>query len=503
MAAVETQTSSAELRTYGNWRRPRRAGIGPLNFVASVVLIFGLVITVLTMLVSVMLALVLGVVLLLVVAPLGITDRYGQTMLVRVVVRLGWRKAARTGSALYRSGPLGIAGNGTCRLPGVAAAVTVVEAQDAYERPFAMLSYPQTNYHVAVLTCAADGAALVDQHQVDVWVAHWGQWLAGLSVEPGLIGASVTVETAPDPGTRLRHEVEQHMVDDAPELAKAMLAETVESYPLGSAHISTRIALTYSGAARRGHPRKDTEEMALLLGQQLPHLTSTLSMTGAGAARPMTATELAEAVRVAYDPAVAPLVEEAQELGGSGLTWEDAGPTSAEEAEKHYWHDCAWSKTWHMSEAPRGEVLSSVLTRLLEPHRDIDRKRVTLHYRPHDPAAASRIVEQDVLDASFSAGQEKVAKARSTGAIRAAEQSAREEAQGAGVTRFSLSATATVTDQERLPAAQAAIENLAPQARLQLRLVAGSQAAAFAATLPIGMVIPEHLALPVAIRDQL
>jgi hypothetical protein len=42
-----------------------------------------------------------------------------------------------------------------------------------------------------------------------------------------------------------------------------------------------------------------------------------------------------------------------------------------------------------MSEAPRGEVLSSVLTSLLSPHRDIDRKRVSLLYRPHSPAVAT------------------------------------------------------------------------------------------------------------------
>ena len=234
-----------------------------------------------------------------------------------------------------------------------------------------------------------------------------------------------------------------------------MLAEAVETYPAGSAHITTRIALTYSGAARDGRGRKDTDAMALLLAQQLPHLTSRLGMTGAGAARPMTAVELAEAVRTAYDPVVAPLVEEAQEHGGSGLTWEDAGPAGTEESWEHYRHDSAWSVTWQMTEAPRGEVVSSVLTKLLVPHPDIDCKRVTLHYRPHDPATAARIVERDVLDATFKAGQEKVAKARSTVAVQSAEQSAREEAMGAGVVRFGLSVTATVSDKTRLPQAVA------------------------------------------------
>ena len=58
-----------------------------------------------------------------------------------------------------------------------------------------------------VLETEPDGAALVDQPQVDQWVAHYGQWIAALSQEPGLVACQVSVETAPDPGTRLRHAI--------------------------------------------------------------------------------------------------------------------------------------------------------------------------------------------------------------------------------------------------------------------------------------------------------
>jgi hypothetical protein len=489
--------------TYGNWRKPKTAGLGPLGLASTIVLLGGLIVVVLSMLISMLLAIALSVLVVMAVAPLALTDRHDRTLLTRLVVRFGWRHARKSGAYLYRSGPLGRTGHGTCTLPGLAVSSTMSEAQDAYGRPFGMLSYPSSNHHVVVISCAADGDALVDEHQIDVWVAHWGEWLAGLAVEPGLVGAAVTVETAPDSGLRLQQEVNGQLSHSAPQLARDMLAEAMETYPAGSAHITTRIALAYSGAARDGRARKDNDAMALLLGQQLPHLTSRLGMTGAGTARPMSATEITEAVRTAYDPAVAPLVEEAQEHGGSGLTWEDAGPAGTEESWEHYRHDSAWSTTWQMSEAPRGEVVSSVLTKLLVPHPDIDRKRITLHYRPHDPATAARIVERDVLVATFRAGQQKVAKARSTVAVQSAEQSAQEEAMGAGVVRFALSVTATVSDFERLPQAVAAVDNLAPQTRLRLRRVAGSQASAFAATLPIGLVLPHHLTVPASIRDQL
>ncbi|GGX36604.1 SCO6880 family protein [Streptomyces chryseus] len=500
MAATET---GERQRTYGNWRRPQTAGVGGLGMFGTAIGLGGLVLVVLALLVAWQLAIVMLVLLTAALAPMAVRDRHGRSLFQRLGARLGWRSTVSAGSHIYRSGPLGRTGHGTCTLPGLAAASDLSERQDAWGRPFALLSYPTTNHHVVVLTCEADGASLVDQSQVDTWVAHWGQWLASLATEPGLVGASVTVETAVDTGIRLAQEVTRNTVEDAPPLAKQMLADVLASYPAGSAQITTRIALTYSGAARAGHERRDADEMAVLIGNRLPGLASGLAMTGAGLARPMTASQLAEAVRVAYDPTVATLVEEAQSSGGSGITWADAGPTGAEAAWTHYRHDGAYSVTWSMSEAPRGAVLSSVLTSLMEPAEDIARKRVTLLYRPHDPATAARVVERDKRDAEWRMNNTKSVKARDTTAVRAAQQSAEEEASGAGVVRFSLLVTATVTDKKDLPRAEAALDTLSGSSRLALRLVAGSQAAAFAAALPIGLVLPLHLVVPSSIRDNL
>ena len=53
-----------------------------------------------------------------------------------------------------------------------------------------------------------------------------------------------------------------------------------------------------------------------------------------------------------------------------------------------------------MTGAPRGSVNSSVLSRLLAPHGDIDRKRVSLLYRPMDSAKAAAVVERDQNNAN-------------------------------------------------------------------------------------------------------
>jgi hypothetical protein len=309
------------------------------------------------------------------------------------------------------------------------------------------------------------------------------------------------VEAAPDTGSRLSAEVRGQLSPDAPPLAREVLQQIVHTYPAGSALLTTQVALTFSGAARNGAPRRDADQVADEVASRLPGLTSTLAMTGAGAARPMTASELAELVRTAYDPSIATLVAEGRAAGGTGITWDDAGPTATEESWTHYRHDGAWSRTWSMGEAPRGEVFSTVMASLLLPHSDVARKRVTLLYRPHDPASAARIVEDDRKNALFQAQQARIAAARDSVAVRAAEQAAQEEATGAGLVRFALLATATVMSREELPKADAVMENLSIPSRIRLRPVHGSQASAFAACLPIGIVLPDHLMVPQAVRE--
>lgn len=144
-----------------------------------------------------------------------------------------------------------------------------------------------------------------------------------------------------------------------------------------------------------------------------------------------------------------------------------------------------------------------MLSRLLLPHQEITRKRVTLLYRPHDAVSASRVVERDRRDALFKAQQAKVAQARDSVMVRAAEQAAREEATGAGVVRFAMLVTATVLSHEELPLAAAVVDTLAAPSRILLRRVYGSQASAFAAALPLGIVLPSHLRVPQAVRDAL
>jgi len=281
-----------------------------------------------------------------------------------------------------------------------------------------------------------------------------------------------------------------------------VLQEIVDSYPVGSATINAWVALTFSASSRGA--RKKPREMARDLASRLPGLTQRLSGTGAGAVRPISAQRLCEVIRTAYDPAAARVIDECYADGVvPGLDWSDVGPGAAEVSWARYRHDSGLSVTWAMSSAPRGEVHSSVLLKLLSPHRDIARKRVTVLYRILDAGAAARLVEADLRNADFRVASAQRPTARVLSEQSAAHATAQEEARGAGLVDFGMLITATVTDEHGLADAEAAIDNLAATARVALRRVYGSQDSAFAACLPLGLVLPKHLKVPEPVRTAL
>ncbi len=505
MAAVDVSSGRGAARTYGNWRRPSSPGLLGLGSVGTVALLGGLIAVVVTVMIAglleaVILTLLLGAVMVAVVAK----DSHGKNALSRGGARAAWWSARSRGTTVYRSGPLGRALWGTYQLPGIAAPTRLSEHLDSYGRPFALLHTPATGSFAVVIGTEPDGAALVDKEQIDVWVADWGLWLADLGAGPGVEAASVTVETAPDSGTRLRREVGLNVDDDAPPFAQAMLREVVDHYPAGSSTVKAYVAITFSAAQRSGSRKRAAEEMARELAARLPGLTGALQATGAGAAHPLSAQELCEAIRIAYDPAAAGLIDEAHAAGETPeLSWPDVGPSAAQASWDGYRHDSAYSCTWAMTSAPRGSVQAGVLARLLAPHRDIARKRVTLLYRPLDAARAAAIVEADLRAAEFRASSTSKPAARDSLAVRAAAATASEEASGAGLVQFGLLVTATVADLDKAPDARAAIDNLAATARLRVRPVYGSQDSAFAAALPLGLVLPKHIKVPAELREKL
>ncbi len=495
-------TEAVSHPTYGNWRRPRRAGLGPLGLVGTFVIFGGLVATLLASLISLYAAIIVFVPVVLFLIPLTIRTQDGRNVYQLFALRVGWWRRKAAGAHLYVSGPLSARPGGRFRPPGLLNKVTATEGRDAYDRPFGILHHPQRDLYTIVLGCDPDGGSLIDPDQVDVWVALWGEWLARLSHEPGLKGATVIVETAPDPGTRLAHEVLPRIHPDAPAAARAVMEEVVDNYPSASSEMHTYVTLTYGNPAGQ---RRRKEDVMTELAIRIPGLLSGLVAAGGGAAYPLSAERIAEVVRVAYDPAVAADVLNARaQHGGTGLEWDDAGPAAAVETVNAYQHDSGVSRTWMLTLAPRGTVRSSVLRGMLEAAPGTRRKRVALVYRAIDPATSARIVEADRRSAQFMATSGKgMVQARAASEVRAAEQTAAEEASGAGLVEFSLMLTVTVDTLEDLADASVTVRNLTAASRVLMRPADRMQAAAFSCTLPAGILPWEQTLVPHELQEAL
>ena len=179
-----------------------------------------------------------------------------------------------------------------------------------------------------------------------------------------------------------------------------------------------------------------------------------------------------------------------------GLSWAEAGPVGAEEEPGCYRHDSGISISWSWSEAPRQNVTADVLARLVAPGRYP--KRVSLQYRPFSAAEATRVLEAEVNAAQF-----RSVYKRRTGRDETARDSSRPGPRPAGRRRGGRrrrglpGLDCTSPSPSPTPASCRAPP---PRPRpppsppsIRLRRMTYSQAAGWAATLPVG-ICPAELA---------
>lgn len=496
------------LRTYGHWVRPELKGLFGLSLAANGAMAVGAVsIIIATAFKGFTGGLVAIVVSVVVIAPLALRTRDGRTLYERWWLFRAKRRDVKAGRAVLSQGPAGMVPDGKCRLPGLLAQSELFEGVDALGSPFGVLYVPTTGHYSIVIEGAATGMDLVDQPVIDDHVANWGAWLAMLGQQNSDIsGAQVVIETAPDPGVRFRRELDSRRSARASGYSTVVADQVKQSYPAGSAQVSTRISLTFSSRAVDGaRNRRPRAEMVTRIGNAIPGFIGQLKQAGAGhAPSALTAADIVDSTRVAFDPHVAQDVEEARADGGTGLAWDEAGPIFHDDRDPLvYRHDRAFSMCWQMQEPPRSVVYSSVLRQLLAPHRDVARKRITMLYRPMNHEASARVAEMGVRNATFVLNNNKQVNARDHLSLRHAQQTANEEATGAGMVRFGIIVTATVLDASLLPQAAEAIKQLRASARLKLRPATAVQATTFAAGLPLGLVLPEHMMLAPELKDAL
>lgn len=508
-------TTTEERPTYGGLRPPASPGIGPFRLYTSVAMMGGLATAMLLMTVN--LWLTVALVALVAVMSLPILIRRNQRPLAATWVnRYRHKRAARKGLTVYRSGLIGPGSTGRRRLPGLLAPVEVWNCSaDGLGRPFALIEIPAARQWAVTFRVDPDGGALVDRETKDLRVAEWGELLATVGAMGGIRQVGAVIETQPDSGALLAAHVARICAPGAPPFAvRAMKARAAE-LPRDVASTVGWVAVTYTekdlGIDRKAKNTERAGHAADEIGRRMPELSSMLILAGASRARPVDVWGLTRRVSEAYDPgSVVPNAEDEAEGRPPQIAWADCGPTAADDSlPTTYFHDSGVSRTWEALKPPPGVFTDEVLKDLVGPNLDAPRKRVTLIYHPVDAANAPDLLDRDVKTALNRAGRRKgPVHAHDDAGVRIAQQAAREEASGAGVTSMSMLVTATVLNDEHDPdatrealhTAATAVERAARHRRIKLAPIAGGQAAGFAAALGVGLCLPDLSLIPDDLR---
>ncbi|WP_433717311.1 SCO6880 family protein (plasmid) [Nocardia sp. CA-084685] len=481
--------TTADRPLYAAGTFPQRTGFFGLSLRASM---FGATAMVAALLVlmtaGLMPAVILAGLSFLVLTPMVIT--FGRRSLYEVAqVRVQWWSRRGRGTTVYRSGPHSRIPSGRYRLPGILTQTTLHEAVDRLGNEFGMVHRRRGDEFTVVIECWPGGDEARTAHERDLATADWGAYLAGLGL-PGDIAAAVVVsENIPTTGLRLGHEVDRMIQHSRSPIASQVMLESARIFPAGKVQQLARLSITFKATTRA--TRTDPEEMAAELARRLPGLYEDL--IGAGVeATPMSAAQIVEFVHRSYNPSAEADFEELDILDEPhGLDWEDAGPAAAVPRWDHYRHDGVTSIVWEMAAPPESVFTDEVLKPLLAPHDALERKRVTLFFRPYSAADSTKKVDREYKDSLVDMQQgQGVKSAAAELRLQVTEQQRNEQVRGAGLLRYSL--LVTVTCRDNVATAAAITQSLSARARLKLRRAYGQQDAAFAAGLGVGVSLPDH-----------
>lgn len=417
----------------------------------------------------------------LVVAGLAAARRHGMPALAYYWARFAWRRANNAEATAFRK--VFLPHPYALDLPGIGASSTLIRAHDATTGRSLGVVHNRASGYMTVCTLLAPGGSLMSPtDSVRGNIRTWGSVLDAMATDDQIRGASVTIQITPGAGEALGDDVARRRRESAPQLARDIVDELVDTTPHATASVAPWMTVTVDPNATANPPDSLHEQVAETL-----RVVDSLDLSGTGTDifRRATDVDLRRLVRSAYDPGA----YHGREADFEALQWGECGPMAADDGWEEYAHDGGISISHILREMPRRAIPYSVLLPLLSPGRF--QRRVTLAYRVLDPLEGEAVLEREISNAAQRAEATAQVKGRARFSQRAdfarAEAAASQAASGAQVVDWTLMVTVTARRAADLPAARQELERAVKATRgIRLRPAYGAQAAVFAAGLPLG-----------------
>ena len=287
-------------RDYGGWRRRRGIGLFGLGATGTLAVLGALLVLIIVAAASPAALLYAGPPI-LAAGGLGLARAGGEPLALAALRRMRWRYAGTRGYTRYQAGVVA-QHSPAYQMPGVLAPLELLDCEDGYGGRYGIVLDKRSGLMTPTLRVVPASTWLADREDADGWVANWGGWLASLGYLPMCRWVTVTVDTAPEPGTSLADLVAAALDPAAPLAARQIMAQLVQAAPAAAADVDTRVSITFDPKLSPAAPA-DVTAAAAEVGRTLHGLESALSTCGASVLGRATATEIAGVVRTAADPA--------------------------------------------------------------------------------------------------------------------------------------------------------------------------------------------------------
>ncbi len=469
MSSSDVTTQSRAARTYGGWQAEKVAFIFGLSARRAAILgaaVLAAIMPIATTRISSAVILWPAAAVLALVAMVRIQGRTGDEWAASAV---SYALIAVRDQHLFAGGPYTAApvmwpasGDGASddgdgplmELPGILAPLRLLSVPAA-GRDLAVVHHPHDRTYTAVARVRFPGIGLADSARRDQRVAGWGALLAGLCAEGSpIVRVQALQRLIPESGVALRAWHEQHLADNAPELATSVAEDLLASSRLSTSRREPYLSVVMDARRAAGPIRAagggDVGAAAVLI-RHLRALSQSLGTAELEVEDWLGARDLAEVIRTAYDPAsVFPLAARralaasAAMAGTPGATLapgaalRQSGPVHAEARPGRYVHDGAVSVSYWVHGWPRSQAWSTALGPLLGDAGS--RRSFGMIFEPLSPRVAERAVmrERTARHVAVRMRQrtEQIVPEHERAAMALAEGQDAERAAGHGLVRF-------------------------------------------------------------------